>query len=153
MSTLRASNDAKLVSKSLRATATKLARVRDETVREAAQGAVEEAINLGGSMKGYTLYGEVTKVTNKGNVSTATVEGVPSGFWSIKSYGRRGGYTIRSGGKRPLNLRGAGTPRSAAESVKMGGRTRGDKRWDRVIDRTAELSAQVWVKRVEKAVG
>ena len=143
----------KVEAKRLRATAVKLAKVRDDTVRDAAQFAVETAISVGGSMKGYSLMAEVTKVTNKGNTSTATVEGVPSGFWSIKTYGRRGGYTIRAQGDGVLNLRADPTAPSAVKSVTMGGPTPGDGRWDRVISATAERSELVFVERVDKALG
>lgn len=146
------------VSKSLRASATKIERLLDPVVREAAEFAVVEAVRVGGEMKGYALFAEVASVSNKGGASSAVVQGVPSGFWAIKSYGRRGGYTIR-GKSGPINLRGnpiaipgRSKPITAARSVTIRTATSGDQRWDRVVAAVAAESPRIWLKRVAMAV-
>lgn len=149
----------KAVTKSLKASATKIEKLLDPVVREAAEFAIVEATRVGGEMKGYALFAAVASVSNKGNVSTAVVEGVPSGFWAIKSYGRRAGYTIRGRGGRPLNLRGnpveipgRAKPITASRAVTIRTATSGDQRWDRVVEAVAAESPNIWLKRVGMAV-
>lgn len=143
----------RLVAKKLRQTATKLSKIVDDGVRETAEFAVDEAIRTGGTMKGYGLLAEITKISNRGGTSTATVAGFPSGFWSIKSYGRAGGYTIRAKGDRPLALGADGAGPAAAWGATQSGPTSGDGRWDGVIEATTERSTQVFVEQVAKGIG
>ena len=123
------------VARDLRRTASKLARVRDDAVRESATSVIESATSIGGRMRGRTLTAYVKSTTNRGDASTVVVAGKPAGWWAIKSYGRRGGYDSRPRGDKPLDLRTAGTGEtSAAWSVHVATATHGDGRWDRVIE-------------------
>lgn len=138
------------VARNLRRTATQVARIADTAVAEVA----EEAVNLGASVGGRfggrrgrsRLTVGVRDVRNRRGVSSATIAGETAGAWSIKSYGRRGGYTVRPrqrNGRRAVNLRGAGVSaggrRITASRATSPGRMAGDDRWSRLI---AEPSAE-----------
>lgn len=139
------------VARDLKRTATRIAKIRDSTVAAGAEFAVGEASRIGGTMKGYDLYAVVSKISNRGTTSTATVEGVPSGFWAIKTYGRRNGYTIR-GRTGPLDLRSDARSPAAAFGVTMRTATTGDGRWDDVIESVAEHTAGVFVEQLDGAL-
>lgn len=126
------------VARNLRRSAQRIDRARSEIVADAATYAIEEASVVGGSFafgtsRPYRMYGSVTKVSNRGTATTATVHGIPVGAWAMKSNGRRGGYDVGSG-EGVVDLRGAGLPISAAASVRISRGTSGDGRWDRVRD-------------------
>jgi len=130
------------VARELKATAAKVARVPAAVATDAARTAVDTADQLGGRMKnGERLTADIGRVRSARSTTEVTVEGDPPGAWSIKSYGRRGNYTVRTG--RVLDLRGAGggAP-SAARSAHIKRAATGDGRWDRVIDAAAEQAAR-----------
>ena len=131
------------VARDLRQTATRIARISDAAVADAATVAVELGAGVGGrfgSRRGAPLTVVVRSVSNARNTSTATVGGKPAGAWSIKSYGRRGGYTVRPrrrSRRQALNVRAAGINAggrtlSAIASTRPGA-TSGDDRWNRYI--------------------
>lgn len=144
--------------RSLAKTATRLERVTDPIVKAAGSFAVDRAIDVGGNMISgrYRLIAEVDKVSNRKGRSTALVLGKPPGFWAIKSYGRRGGYSVR-GRSRPLNLRGAGIVRGGRQVTAAWGaspgRARGDNRWEReVVEGTNDEFVTIAAGLVEEAI-
>lgn len=144
------------VSRNLKRTAGRIARIRSDGVAEAAAAAVERAAEVGGtfrfgSSRPYRMYGSVTKISNRGDTSTAIVHGVPTGAWSIKSNGRRGGYDVRARDGGPLDLRGVQDP-SGPRSVHIAASVRGDGRWSRVVGDTADGFGDLMELLVEEAI-
>ena len=76
-----------------------------------------------------------TKVRSKrvtDDTANTVLAGVPAGAWSIKSYGRRGGYEIRPRLKQAMKLSGAANV--FFSHVTIHNATKGDGRWDRLVD-------------------
>lgn len=140
------------MARDLRRTASQLARVVDPIVSDAAAYGVELGAAVGGRFAGSRrpLTVKVRDVSNRNASSSATIAGETAGAWSIKSYGRTGGYTVRprrQRRRRALDLRAAGTRATAAAAVTVRRATTGDDRWRRrvaepVADRFAELGAE-----------
>ena len=135
------------VARELSKTARTIARIGNDTVTEAAAQGVELAIDAGGRFGRRPLTGDVVDVSNRKGVSRATLIGRSAGGWAIKSHGRRGGYPIRPragrGTRRVLDLRYAGTTRTAAASA-TGSATYGDNRWNnRVADPMRDRYADI----------
>lgn len=143
------------VARDLRRTAAAISKIGDEAVARAAETAVSEGAAVGGRFGRRTLTVVVRDVSNSGGVASATVAGRTAGAWSIKSYGRRGGYTVRPVGRRrrrALDLRGAGTDRTAYARTSPG-RTAGDDRWRRwIADPLADTFSDVVDELVADAV-
>lgn len=133
----------KAVARSLRKSATRLAAVRRESVVDAAQYAIEQASNRGGTFFGgrYPLTAEVVEKKDSSKRSTVLVYPKPAGGWSIKSYGRR-----ESVGRPVLVIRGVGVrPRARA--------ARGDGLWDRIKADTEANFVDVVESSVDEAIG
>lgn len=134
--------------KSLKRTAKKLSTLHEPIVAEAAGFAVERALGAGGTfLKGrYVLIAELDRkgTRSKKGRSEAVVLGSPPGFWSMKSYGRRGGYEAGPSRSKRINLRAApvsrpGTSPATAFKYVTPGPTQGDNRWNvKVVDATEE---------------
>lgn len=151
------------VARDLRQTANRIARIPDQAVADAATYGVETGATVGGrfgSRRGRPLTVVVRSTSRRRGVSTATIAGKTAGAWSIKSYGRRGGYTVRPNPRRrrrALNVRQAGVSvggrrLSAIASVRPGG-TRGDDRWNRLVaDPTREAFGDLVDDLVTEAV-
>lgn len=123
------------VARGLRRSATKIAALPDPIVAEAAARAVELGADSGGSIarSRRPLTVEVSATTRRRGDVSATVRGVTTGGWSLKSYGRRGGYPIRPRRRGVLDLRDARTEATAARSAIQSGSTPGDDRWRRSV--------------------
>jgi hypothetical protein len=130
----------KQTGQSLRQVARALEKVPDDAVRDAAEKVVDEARFRGGSFyAGRTRLGARVKNNAKG----VTVLGTPPGAWAIKSFGRvtsvarPGGVLGRKGGTfHATRSRG----------------TRGDLRWERVVERAEDEAPRIIGKAVSKAV-
>ena len=110
---------------------------------------LDEASRLGGRFAGRPLYAEVVQKRTSRGRSTVLLWAKPAGAWSIKTYGRRGGYVVRPRGRARLGRRGRvalripGAPSGFAASASPSA-TRGDGRWDDVVRNvTDELPAGV----------
>lgn len=147
--------DPRGVAANLTETATAVSRVPATVTKDLARLAVDEANQLGGKMKdGTRLTAEVRSTRGSASAVEVTVEGTPAGAWTIKTYGRRGGYTIRAGGDRVLNLRSAaGGGPSAARAVRIERPTSGDGRWDDVIEATGARAGEALDAAVGEATG
>lgn len=124
---------------SLRQVARALEKVPDDAVKEAAEAAVDEARLRGGSF-GRKRLGAKVKRNGKGSV---TVLGTTAGSWAIKSYGRSVSVA------KPGSV--LGVPRGGFHSARARA-TRGDKRWDKVRERTEDVSPRIVADAVRKAL-
>lgn len=130
------------VAADLKRTAAKLAKITDPIVAGAADVAIANGLAAGGRFAGRSggrggrpLTVVIRSQSNRKGSSQATVAGKTAGAWSIKSYGRTGGYTVRPSRRRrrrALDLRRAGTTATAAAST-VPGSTTGDDRWNRLV--------------------
>jgi hypothetical protein len=114
-----------------------LKKVPDESVTELVRWMVPRSEQLGGRMlwfgKNRKLTIKIKKRWKKQASNIAIVAGVPVSCWSIKSYGRKGGYDVRPKTKQALSLRGYAPGVYFAHSVHVQSGTAGDRRWDRLI--------------------
>ena len=65
------------------------------------------------------------------DTAKAVLAGTPAGAWSIKSYGRRGGYEIRPRRRQALKLSNAANVFFSHVTIHTA--TSGDGRWDRLV--------------------
>lgn len=128
------------VARDLRRSATRISKLTDPIVAAAAEFAVEQS-SVGGTFRGRPVGVVVRSTSNRRGASSATVAGKSAGAWTIKSYGRRGGYEVRPRRRRILDLRRAGLSTTAA-TITRPGSTPGDDRWRR---RVAEPTAERFV--------
>lgn len=147
--------------KNLDKVAKKLSTLGEPIVAEAAGFAVERAVASGGSfLKGrYVLIAELDKKgtkTRKGR-SEALVLGSPPGFWSMKSYGRTGGYRVEPKRSPRVDLRAAPVSRPGTRSPATAfkfvepGPTTGDNRWnEKVVDATADEYLEIAGRIVDR---
>ena len=121
---------------SMRALERRLEKVPDEAVAELVRWFVPRSQEVGGRMLWFGKRVRLTskiKARRKGQSdSTVIVGGVPVSCWSIKSYGRRGNYSVKPRRKEALSLR-AFAPGAFFNHVTVHMPTTGDRRWDRLV--------------------
>jgi len=118
------------------ALARKIEAVPAAAVSETARWFVPRSERVGGYMR---VRGRVVQLTTRvrskrvvdGDANTV-LAGFPAGCWSIKSYGRRGGYEIRPRLKQAMKLSNAANV--FYSHVTIHAATKGDGRWDRLVD-------------------
>ena len=120
----------------LAALARQIEAIPADAVGQTTRWFIPRSERVGGHMR---VRGRVVKLTTKvrsrrdsGDTASAVLAGVPAGFWSIKSYGRRGGYEIRPRLKQALKL--SGVTNVFFSHVTIHTATKGDRRWDRLVD-------------------
>lgn len=118
------------------ALARKIEAVPAAAVGETARWFVPRSERVGGHMR---VRGRVVKLTTKvrskrvtDDTANTVLAGVPAGAWSIKSYGRRGGYEIRPRLRQAMKLSGAANVFFSHVTIHTA--TTGDGRWDRLVD-------------------
>ena len=118
------------------ALARKIEAVPAAAVGETARWFVPRSERVGGHMR---VRGRVVKLTSRvrskrdsGDTANTVLAGVPAGAWSIKSYGRRGGYEIRPRLRQAMKLSGAANV--FFSHVTIHAPTSGDGRWDLLVD-------------------
>lgn len=119
----------------MRSLSRQLEKVPDQAVAELVKWFVPRSEQVGGKM---LWFGRVRQLSSrmrqprKGQGSSSVVVGgTPASCWSIKSYGRRGGYTVRPRRRKALKLGGVANVFFA--EVHVGRPTTGDGRWDRLV--------------------
>ena len=124
------------------ALARKIEAVPAAAVSETARWFVPRSERVGGHMR---VRGRVVQLTTKvrskrvvdGDANTV-LAGFPAGAWSIKSYGRRGGYEIRPRLRQALKL--SNQVNAVFSHVTIHTPTTGDGRWDLLVaDADVEL--------------
>ena len=95
-----------------------------------------------------------TKVRSKrvgDDGANAVLAGVPAGFWSIKSYGRRGGYEIRPRLKQAMKLSNAANVFFSHVTIHTA--TKGDGRWDLLVDQADAYLEETASALVDRSIG
>jgi len=117
------------------ALARKIEAVPAAAVTQTTRWFVPRSERVGGHMR---VNGRVVKLTSKVRSKSVTdggadavLAGVPAGAWSIKSYGRRGGYEIRPRLKQAMRL--SGRINAVFSHVTIRTPTTGDGRWDLLV--------------------
>jgi len=117
------------------ALARKIEAVPAAAVSETTRWFVPRSERVGGRM---LVRGRVVQLTTQvrsqrttGDGAKAVLAGTPAGAWSIKSYGRRGGYEIRPRRRQALKLSNAANVFFSHVTIHTA--TKGDGRWDRLV--------------------
>jgi len=140
----------------MRALEKRLAKVPDEAVADLVKWFIPRSEQVGGRMiwfgKNRKLSSKV-KARRKGqSASTVVLQGVPVSPWSIKSYGRKGNYQVKSRRKESLSLK-AFSPGVFFEHVTVKRGTSGDRRWNKLVAEAdmkfPDVVADVVAKRVK----
>lgn len=147
------------VARDLRRSATRIAKLTDPIVADAATFAVERGAEVGGTFGRKRLAVVVRSQSNRRGQSTVTVGGKPAGAWTIKTAGRRGGYLVAAKRRRALDLRaypvntGPGQRLTTAVASVTVGATAGDDRWRRLVaEPTVAQFAVIGRERLADAV-
>jgi hypothetical protein len=113
-----------------------LEKVPDEAVAELVRWMIPRSEQIGGRMLWFGKRVKLTvrrkKIKKDQDSSSVTLVGVPISCWSIKSYGRRGGYDVKPKRKEALSLKGF-APGVFFAHVTVRSGTNGDRRWDRLV--------------------
>ena len=120
---------------SMAALARQTAKIPDESVAELVRWFIPRSKTVGGRMR---WFGRNVQLSSKmqrrragRSANTVLIVGTPPACWSIKSYGRRGGYDVRV--RRAQSLATA-APGVFFDKVHIAQPTKGDRRWDRLVD-------------------
>ena len=114
----------------------RLEKVPDDAVRELVRWFIPRSQEIGGRMrwfgKNVKLSSKLTTRRRKASSNMVRLVGTPVSCWSIKSYGRRGGYDVHPRRKAALAIG------DVAEGVMFAHAhistpTKGDGRWDRLV--------------------
>lgn len=120
---------------SMRQLERRLQQVPDEAVAELVRWFVPRSEEIGGKMRWFNrvvqLSSRMRSPKSGRGSSSVILNGSPAACWSIKSYGRRGGYTVRPTRRKALHL-GAVSNVFFSE-VTIHSATSGDGRWDRLV--------------------
>lgn len=114
----------------------RLEKVPDESVRELVAWLIPRAEQIGGRGrwfgKNVKLSARIKKRGRRQSTNTVIVQGTPAALWSIKSYGRRGGYPVTARNAAALHLSSV-APGAFYRTVTIHRPTSGDGRWDRLV--------------------
>jgi len=115
---------------------------------------VPRSERVGGHM---LMRGRAVKLTTKvrsrrdsDDRASVVLAGKPAGAWSIKSYGRRGGYEIRPRRRQALRL--SGQVNAVFSHVTIHTATKGDGRWDRLVDEADEYLFETVDDLVDRSI-
>jgi hypothetical protein len=139
----------------LRSVARQLANVPDDAAAELVRWMVPRSKQIGGRMmwfgKNVQLAARPKRPRHDRDQTTVTVVGVPISCWSIKSYGRKGGYDVKPKRKEALALKGF-APGVFFAHVTVQRSTSGDRRWDRLIAEADLRFPHMIEQHIDKAV-
>ena len=137
------------------ALARKIEAVPAAAVSETARWFVPRSERVGGYMR---VRGRVVQLTTRvrskrvvGGDANTVLAGFPAGCWSIKSYGRRGGYEIRPRLKQALKL--SGVTNVFFSHVTIHTATKGDGRWDLLVDQADAYLEETASALVDRSIG
>jgi hypothetical protein len=130
----------------------RLEKVPDEAVRDLVRWFVPRSEQIGGRGRWFgrnvKLSSKIKKRSKRDTANTVVLQGTPAALWSIKSYGRRGNYTVRVRRADALHL-----PSGAVfDVVHIKTPTKGDRRWDRLVDEANDRFVDVVARVVDKRV-
>lgn len=135
------------VSRSLRKTATQLAKIPDVAIAEIADDVTARAIDIGGTFGGRRRRPLIAEARVRGGKRTRTVEvfGRPAGAWVIKTFGRRAVRPVR---RMALRIGATGEYRASAGPA---GPVRRQS-WDRVVEYANERAPELVAEEVEEVI-
>jgi len=136
------------------ALARQTAKIPDDSVAELVRWFVPRSEQVGGRMR---WFGRNVKLSSKirkrrpGTSSTTVIGGTPAACWSIKSYGRRGGYDVQARRAPTLAIRSF-APGVFFDHVHIARPAKGDRRWDRLVAEADRKFPDVVADLIDRAV-
>lgn len=138
----------------MRSLSRQLEKVPDQAVAELVRWFVPRSEQIGGKM---LWFGRVRQLSSRmrqprrgQGSSRVVVGGTPASCWSIKSYGRKGGYTVKPKRREALHLRGLANVFFAEAHI--GRSTNGDRRWDRLVTEADQKFPDVVASLIDRKV-
>lgn len=133
----------------------RIEKIPDASVADLVRWFIPRSEEIGGR---FVLYGHAKQLSSRirtrssrGKVASTLLAGTPATGWSIKSYGRKGGYSITP--RRRLALRLSAFAAGAYfERVHIDRATTGDKRWDKLVNEADAKFPDVVADLVDGAV-
>jgi hypothetical protein len=120
----------------MRTLSRQLEKVPDEAVAALVRWFVPRSKQVGGRMLWFgrrvQLASKIKRRTKGRLANTVWLAGTPASCWSIKSYGRKGGYDVEPRRKEALSIKGF-APGVFFAHVTVHRAVNGDRRWDRLV--------------------
>jgi hypothetical protein len=118
------------------ALARQTAAIPDDSVAALVRWFVPRSERLGGRMRWFgrnvKLSSKIRTRRRRQSTNTVVLAGTPASCWSIKSYGRRGGYDVTAR-RAPALALSSFAPGVFFAHVTVHQSTKGDRRWDRLV--------------------
>ena len=115
----------------------RIAAIPDDSVQALVAWFIPRSEQIGGRFNlygtGKLLSSRIRTRSARGRVASTLLAGTPATAWSIKSYGRKGGYTVHTRRKLALSIGGLSSG-LAFDNVHIDRATSGDGRWDKLVD-------------------
>lgn len=129
--------------------------IPDDAVQSLVRWFIPRSEQIGGSFRLYghdkRLSSRIRTRSSRGRVASTLLGGTPATAWSIKSFGRRGNYTVRP--RRALALHLSSFVGGAYfERVHVDRATVGDDRWSRLVDEASTKFPDVVAELMSDAV-
>jgi len=133
-----------------------VAKIPDAGVADLVTWFVQRAEEVGGTFRfaggrPVRLSARIKSKQSRGSTATTVLGGTPAAAWSIKSYGRRGGYQIAPRRREALSI-GAVAGGAVFEHVTVRHKTSGDRRWDALVDAANDRFPDVVAELVDGSV-
>jgi hypothetical protein len=133
----------------------RLEKVPDAAVADLVRWFVPRSEKVGGRIvmfgRRFQLSSKVKRRRRNQSTNTEVIGGTPAAAWSIKSYGRTGGYPVRPRGKAALKL-SSFAPGVYFEHVTVKRGTAGDRRWDRLVAEADRKFPDVVAEHINRKV-
>lgn len=125
--------------------------IPDDAVQALVRWFIPRSEEIGGTFRLYghdkSLSSRIRTRSSRGKVANTVLGGTPATAWSIKSFGRRGGYDVRP--RRRLALEVGGL---FFAHVRVDRATTGDHRWDKLVDEADTRFPDVVAELLDDAV-
>jgi len=129
--------------------------VTDDAVADLVRWFIPRSKVVGGRMRWFGRNAQLSsklvrrKAGRGGN--TVLIVGTPAACWSIKSYGRRGGYDVAARRAPALAIRSF-SPGVFFAHVHISRPAQGDRRWDRLVDEADRRFPDVVATLIDRKV-
>jgi hypothetical protein len=137
------------------ALARQTAKIPDDSVAALVRWFIPRSEQVGGRMR---WFGRNVKLSSKirrrrptASANTTIIVGTPASCWSIKSYGRRGGYDVQAR-RAPSLAISSFAPGVFYDKVRIERATKGDRRWDRLVAEADRKFPDVVAELLDRAV-
>ena len=133
----------------------RISAIPDDSVQALVRWFVPRSEQIGGRFKLYghdkALTSRIRTRSSRGKMASTVLAGTPATGWSIKSYGRRGGYTVHTRTKQALSIGGVSSG-LAFDNVRIDRATSGDHRWDKLVDEANAKFPDVIAELIDSVV-